>query len=150
MVYNQNKNSTGLIYGSQGFAICAQILSAKKIGWATAIQKLWVKWTLGSWGPGYRLWLFQIPYINIHLSIDWEILWSIGWTKQTEGHISTTADIRMHCLTDISTERRITLLTDTNQEVTGTAVSISNQRHQYSPIDLFQPKMSCLLSFSGM
>ena len=37
------KNSTGLIDGSQGFAICAQILLATKTGGSTAIQKLWVK-----------------------------------------------------------------------------------------------------------
>ena len=46
-----------------------------------------------------------------------------------------TAGIRTHYLTDISTYRRITLLMDTNQGVIGTAMSISNQRHQYSPID---------------
>ena len=37
---NKNKNSTGLIDGSQGFVRCAQILLATKIGGATAIQKL--------------------------------------------------------------------------------------------------------------
>ena len=50
MMCNKNKNSTWLIDGSQGFARCAQILLATKIGGATAIQKLWVKWTLGSLG----------------------------------------------------------------------------------------------------
>ena len=51
MMCNQNKNSIGLIGSSQGFAKCAQILLATKIGGATAIQKLWVKWTMGSWSP---------------------------------------------------------------------------------------------------
>ena len=43
MMCNQNKNSTGLIDGSQGFARRAQILLATKIGGATAMQKIWVK-----------------------------------------------------------------------------------------------------------
>ena len=37
------KTSTGLIDGSKGFAKCAQLLLATKIGGATAIQKYWVK-----------------------------------------------------------------------------------------------------------
>ena len=45
------KKYTGLIDGTQGFARCAQILLATKIGGATAVQNLWVKWTVGSWGP---------------------------------------------------------------------------------------------------
>ena len=48
---NQNKNPTGIIGGSYGFARYAQFLLATKIGGATAIQKYWVKWTLGYWGP---------------------------------------------------------------------------------------------------
>ena len=51
MMCNQNKNSTVLIDGSRGFSGCAQILLATKIGGATAIQKLLVKWTVGYWGP---------------------------------------------------------------------------------------------------
>ena len=51
MMCNQNKNSTWLIGGSYGFARCAQFLLATKTGGATAIQKLWVKWIVGSWGP---------------------------------------------------------------------------------------------------
>ena len=35
------KNSTGLIDGSQGFARCAQIWLATKIGGYAAIQKPW-------------------------------------------------------------------------------------------------------------
>ena len=64
--------------------------------------------------------LFQIPYINIHLLIDWSIFWLVGRTKRAEGHISTTAEIRKHYLTDLSTERLISLLMDTNQEMTKT------------------------------
>ena len=48
---NQNKNSTRLIGGSQGFVRCAQIWLATKIGGATAIQKLWVKRTVEYWSP---------------------------------------------------------------------------------------------------
>ena len=70
-------------------------------------------------GEGYGPCLFQIPYINIHLSIDLSILWYIGQTKNIEWHISTTAYIRTYYLTDISTDRRIPLLKDTNQGVTG-------------------------------
>ena len=45
--------------------------------------------------------IFQIPYIKIHLFIDWSILWSNRRTKRTEGHISMTAYIRKHYLPDI-------------------------------------------------
>ena len=48
---NKNENRTVLINGSSGFARYAQFLLATKIGGATAIQKYWVKWTLGYWGP---------------------------------------------------------------------------------------------------
>ena len=54
MVCNQNKNSTGLIDGSQGFTRCAQIRLATKIGGATAIQKIGSNepWDLGLlWEP---------------------------------------------------------------------------------------------------
>ena len=44
-------NFTGLIGGSQGFARCAQILLATKIGGATTIQTLWVKLIVVSWVP---------------------------------------------------------------------------------------------------
>ena len=74
--------------------------------------------------------------IHQYSPIDLLINSLIDWTDKTDvGKISTTADIRTHYLTDISTYRRIPLLMDTNQVVTGTAMSISNQRHQYSPID---------------
>ena len=60
----------------------------------------------------------------------------IDWTeKRTEGQITITAGIRTHYLTDISKYMQIPLMMDTNQGVTGTAMSISNQRYQYSPID---------------
>ena len=45
------QKNTGLINGSQGFTRCDQILLATKIGGVTAIQKLWVKSAVGSWGP---------------------------------------------------------------------------------------------------
>ena len=89
-------------------------------------------WIIYQWRRGGAYWrtqidsdrdgpcLFQIPYIIIHLSIDWSILWLIGRTKHTEVNIITTADTRTHYLTDPSTERRIPLLTDKNQGVTGT------------------------------
>ena len=60
MMWNKNKNSTGLIDGSQGFARCAQILLDTKIGGVMTIQKLWVKWTVGSWSTmGTRIILVQ-------------------------------------------------------------------------------------------
>ena len=68
-------------------------------------------------GDGDGPCLFQIPYINIHLSIDRYIN---GRTKRTEGQVSRTADIRTHYLTDLSTERQIPLLMETIQGVTGT------------------------------
>ena len=49
MICNQKQIITRLINGSQGFARCSQIWLATKIGGATTIKKLWVKWTLGSW-----------------------------------------------------------------------------------------------------
>ena len=57
--------------------------------------------------------------IHPYSPIDW-LINQEGRMKRTEGHISTTLDIRTHTLTDILTERRIPLLTDTNQGVTGT------------------------------
>ena len=54
MKCNQNENSIGLIYCYKGFSRCAQLLSATKVGGATAIQKDWVKkpWDLGDlWQP---------------------------------------------------------------------------------------------------
>ena len=66
-----------------------------------------------STGDGDGLCIFQITDINIHLSIDQSINWSINWQKKrTEEHISKTADIRTHFLTDISTETRRHLSTD--------------------------------------
>ena len=66
---NQNKNSTGLIDGSWGFDRCTQSLLAAKIGGATAIQKLWVKWTVGSWSPvgtSIVLELLHFSFIHYH------------------------------------------------------------------------------------
>ena len=50
MMCNQNKNIIGSIDGSWGFARCDQFVLATTIGGAMAIQKIWVKWTVGSWG----------------------------------------------------------------------------------------------------
>ena len=85
MMCNQNKNSTGSIDGSQGFARCAQIWLATKIGGATAIQKLWVKWTVGYWSPmGTSIvWvcIFRLKYILRLTYISGEILALSRWRK---------------------------------------------------------------------
>ena len=74
--------------------------------------------------------------IFTYLLIDQLIDLSInGWTKQTEGHISRKIDTNTHYLTDLSTERRTPLSTEKIEGWRGRAVSIYNQRHQYSPID---------------
>ena len=54
MMCNQNKNSTALIDGSQGFTRCTQIWLATKIGGATAIKNFVLNepWDLGLlWEP---------------------------------------------------------------------------------------------------
>ena len=66
MMCNQNKNITGLIDESKGLARSAKILLATKIGGAMAIQKLWVKWTVGSCGPvGTSIILVTFRHISI-------------------------------------------------------------------------------------
>ena len=68
-----------------------------------------------STGGRYGLCLFQIRDINMHLLIYQSINWSINWqTKQMEGNISRTADIRTHYLINISTETWRPLSADTN------------------------------------
>ena len=67
---NENKNIIGLIDGSQGFARCAQILLATKIGGATSIPKPWVKLTMGSWGlVGTRIVLVQLGKIFLAVEV---------------------------------------------------------------------------------
>ena len=70
--------------------------------------------------------LFQIPYINIHLSIDWSIN---GQKKNTEGHISRTAGIGTHYLTDISKERQIPLSMDKKSRGDGDGTCLSPIRY---------------------
>ena len=98
MICNKNKNSTGLINGYQGFARCAQILLATKIGGVTAIQKLWVKRTVGSWSPvgsSIVLVLYGIVFFFFPAAIYFQ---PFSPTK----HNDTFEHTRAHCVTDIT------------------------------------------------
>ena len=77
MMCNQNKNGTGLIDVSQGFARCAQIWLAAKIGGAVAIQKIWVKWSIVSLSPvGTSILLVLKATYKYPLEIR-ELLWDV-------------------------------------------------------------------------
>ena len=86
MMCNKNKNSTGLIDSSPDFTRCAQIWLANKIGGATAIQKNWVEWTVGSCYPVGTI-IVLVPLFNCYVVLFVYTIdpmwggnnWSINW-----------------------------------------------------------------------